>query len=91
MFKMTQQVTLDIWQRLRKRQRKKVEIQKSMHSLIQYQADLRRSVEIATMRAERDKIKGHMSKMGAWVPQVMRDRYAAIQSALGEPVENRQP
>ena len=88
---MTQPVHLDIWKKLQKWHRKRVEIQKSMHSLIQYQADLRRSIEVATMRAERDKIKGHLSKMGAWHPQVMRDRYAELQRALGEPVENRLP
>ena len=82
------QVHLDIWKRLQKRHRKRVEIQKSMHSLIQYQADLRRSIEVATMKSEKDRIRGHMSKMGAWVPQVVRDRYAEIQRALGEPAGN---
>ena len=45
------QVHLDIWKKLNKRHRKRVEIQKSMHSLIQYQADLRRSIEVAQMRS----------------------------------------
>ena len=85
------QVHLDIWKRLHKRRRKQVENARSMHSLIQYQADLRRSIEVATMRAEQDRIRGHLSKMGAWHPQVMRDRYAELQRALGEPVENRSP
>ena len=88
---MTQPVHLDIWKRLHKRHRKRVEIQKSMHSLIQYQADLRQSIAVAQMRAERDRIRGHLSKFGAWHPQVMRDRYAELQRALGEPVENRLP
>ena len=83
---MTQQVHLDIWKRLHKRHKRRVEIQKSMQSEIQYQAALRRSVEISVMKREKDKIRGHMSKMGAWVPAVMRDRYAEIQRALGEPV-----
>ena len=83
---MTAQVHLDIWKRLHKRHRKRVEIHKTMQSSIEYQAALRRSIEIATMRGERDKIKGHLSKMGAWHPQIMRDRYAELQRALGEPL-----
>ena len=80
-------VHLDIWQKLHQRRRKRVEINKSMVSSIQYQADLRRIIEVATMRAERDKIRGHLSKVGAWQPHVMRDRYRELQKALGEPAE----
>jgi len=82
-------VHLDIWQKLHQRRRKRVEINKSMVSSIQYQADLRRNIEVATMTGERDKIKGHLSKVGAWHPQVMRIRYAELQRALGEPPANR--
>ena len=80
-------VHLDIWQKLHQRRRKRVEINKSMVSSIQYQAELRRNVEVAQMRSEKDKIKGHLSKVGAWHPQVMRDRYRELQKALGEPAE----
>ena len=54
---------------------------------IQYQANLRRNIEVAQMTAEKQKIAGHLSKVGAWHPQVMRDRYRELQKALGEPVE----
>ncbi len=80
-------VRLDIWQKLHQRRRKRVEINRSMVSSIQYQADLRRNIEVAQMIGERDKIKGHLSKVGAWHPQVMRDRYRELQKALGEPAE----
>ena len=80
-------VALDIWQKLHQRRSKRVEINKSMVSLIQYQADLRRNIEVAEMIGERDKIKGHLSKVGAWHPQVMRDRYRELQKALGEPAQ----
>ena len=78
---------LDIWQKLHQRRRKRVEINKSMVDSIRYQADLRRNIEVAQMRAQKDMIKGHLSKVGAWHPQVMRDRYRELQKALGEPVE----
>ena len=81
-------VHLDIWQKLHQRRRKRVEINRSMVSSIQYQAELRRNIEVAQMTGERDKIKGHLSKVGAWHPQVMRDRYRELQKALGEPVAN---
>ena len=80
-------VHLDIWQKLHQRRRKRVEINKSMVDSIRYQAELRMNIERAQMRGEKDKIKGHLSKVGAWHPQVMRDRYRELQKALGEPVE----
>ena len=80
-------VHLDIWQKLHQRRRKRVEINKSMVDSIQHQANLRRNIEVAQMRAEKDKIQGHLSKVCAWHPQVMRDRYRELQKALGEPVE----
>ena len=80
-------VHLDIWQKLHQRRRKRVEINKSMVDSIRYQAELRRNIEVAQMRGEKDKIKGHLSKVGAWHPQVMRDRYRELQKALGEPTE----
>ena len=84
-------VHLDIWQKLHQRRRKRVEINKSMVDSIRYQAELRRNIEVATMRAEKTKIQGHLSKVGAWHPQVMRDRYRELQKALGEPVEQANP
>ena len=80
-------VHLDIWQKLHQRRRKRVEINKSMIDSIRHQADLRRNIEVATMRAQKDMIKGHLSKVGAWHPQVMRDRYRELQKALGRPAE----
>ena len=77
-------VHLDIWQKLHQRRRKRVEINRSMVSSITYQAELRMNIERAQMRAEKDKIQGHLSKLGAWHPAVMRDRYAELQRALGE-------
>ena len=81
-------VALDIWQKLHQGRRKRVEINKSMVSSIQHQADLRRNIDLAQMIGERDKIEGHLSKLGAWHPQVMRIRYAELQHALGEPPAN---
>ena len=83
---MTLPAHLDIWNRLHQRRRKRVENNRYTHSMIQYQADLRRQIEVAQWVGERDKIKSHLSKVGAWHPQVMRDRYAELQRALGEPV-----
>ena len=80
-------VHLDIWQKLHQRRRKRVEINRSMVSSIQHQAELRMNIERAQMRSERDMIKGHLSKVGAWHPAVMRDRYRELQRALGEPTE----
>ena len=55
-----------------------------MTGSILYQADLRKQIEREHMRAERDNIKGHMSKMGAWQTHVMRVRHAEPQTALDE-------
>jgi hypothetical protein len=79
-----QMTTLDILKRLERRRKKRVEINKSMTGSILYQADLRKQIDREQMRAERDKIKGHMSRMGSWQPHIMRVRYAELQAALDE-------
>ena len=73
---------LEILKKLERRRRRAVEINRSMVSSIQYQADIRRQIEAETMRAERARIQGQLSKAGAWHPQVMRDRYDELTKAL---------
>ena len=79
-----QMTTLDILKRLERRRKKRVEINKHMVGSILYQADLRKQIDREQMRSERDRIRGHMSKMGAWQPHIMRVRYAELQAALDE-------
>ena len=76
--------TLEILKRLERRRKKRVENNRNMVGSVLYQADLRKQIDRAQMRAERDRIKGHISKMGAWNPQIMRERYAELQRALGQ-------
>ena len=73
---------LDILKALEKRCRKKVEINKSMVSNIQYHADVRRQIEREQLRAERTRIKGQLAKTGVWIPSVMRDRCDELEKEL---------
>ena len=74
--------TLGIIQKLEKRRRKKVEINKSMVSNIQYHADVRRQIEREQLRAEHTRIKGQLARTGVWIPSVMRDRYESLTKEL---------
>ena len=74
---------VDILKKLEKRRRRAVELNRSMVSSIQYQADVRRNIDQATMRAEHTRIRGQLSKVGAWHPQFMRDQYEQLTKALG--------
>ena len=79
---------LDIWAALHKRSKRKVEINRSHVSSILYQGALRRQAELATMRAERQRILGHMTRWGTWRPESMRLRQELLNAALGpEPSE----
>jgi hypothetical protein len=69
---------LDILKALEKRRRKKVEINKSMVSNIQYHADVRRQIDREQMRAEHTRIKGQLARTGVWIPSVMRNRYEEL-------------
>ena len=73
---------LDVLKALEKRRRKRVEINRSMVSHIQYQADMRRSIDREIMKAERFRLKGVLAHAGAWHPQVARDRYEELTRAL---------
>ncbi len=73
---------LDILKALEKRRRKKVEINKSMVSNIQYHADVRRQIDREQMRAEHTRIKGQLARTGVWIPSVMRDRYDQLTKEL---------
>ena len=73
---------LGIIQKLEKRRRRKVEINKSMVSNIQYHADVRRQIEREHLRAEHTKIKGQLAKTGVWIPSVMRDRFEMLTKEL---------
>ena len=74
---------LALLKKLEKRRRNIVEQNRSNVSAIQYQAAVRQSIEMATMRAEHTRIRGQLSKVGAWHPQVMRDRYEELTRVLG--------
>ena len=73
---------LDILKGLEKRRRKKVEINKSMVSNIQYHADVRRQIDREQMRAEHTRIKGQLARTGVWIPSVMRNRYEELTKEL---------
>ena len=73
---------LDILKALEKRRRKKVEINKSIVSGIQYHADIRRQIEREQLRAEHTRIKGQLARTGVWIPSVMRDRYEELTKEL---------
>ena len=75
---------VDILKKLEKRRRRAVELNRSMVSSIQYQADVRRNIDQATMRAEHTRIRGQLSKVGAWHPQVMKDHYEELTRVLGQ-------
>ena len=74
---------LALLKKLEKRRRNVVEQNRSNVSAIQYQAAVRQSIDMATMRAEHTRIRGQLSKVGAWHPQVMRDRYEELTRVLG--------
>ncbi len=75
---------LEILKALERRRRKRVELNRSMVSAIQYQADWRRAFDRETMRAERTRIRGQLASAAAWHPQVMRDRCEELTRALGD-------
>ena len=75
---------LAILKKLEKRRRNAVELNRSTVSSSQYQAAVRRAIDMATMRAEHTKIRGQLSKVGAWHPQIMRDRYEELTRVLGQ-------
>ena len=74
---------LALLKKLEKRRRNVVEQSRSNVSAIQYQAAVRQSIEMATMRAEHTRIRGQLSKAAAWHPQIMRDRYEELTRILG--------
>ena len=60
---------LDVLKALEKRRRKRVEINRSMVSHIQYQADMRRAIDREVMRAERSRLKGVSHMQGPGIPR----------------------
>ena len=74
---------LEILKALERRRRKRVELNRSMVSAIQYQADWRRAIDRETKRAEHTRIRGQLASTAAWHPQVMRDRYVELTRELG--------
>ena len=73
---------LEILKKLDKRKRRAVELNKSMVSSIQYQADVKRQIDTENARAEHTRIRGHLLKMGSWHPQVTKDRYDELSRYL---------
>ena len=74
---------LDVLKALEKRRRKRVEINRSIVSNIQYQADKRRAFDREIMKAEHARLRGVLAHAGARHPQVARDRYEELSRALG--------
>jgi len=74
---------LEILKALERRRRKRVELNRSMVSAIQYQADWRRAIDRETKRAEHTRIRGQLASAAAWHPQVMRDKYVELTRELG--------
>ena len=73
---------LDILKKLHMRRRNAVELNRSMVSSIQYQADVRRNYEVANARAEHTRLRGQLTKMGSHHPQFLRDRYEELSRIL---------
>ena len=75
---------IDIAKKLEQRRRKKPEIHQSMVSRIEYEAAIRRGQANATFRAERDRLRGALSRLGTRHPQAVRDRYNELVRIVGE-------
>ena len=74
---------LDVLKELKKRRRRKVEINKSMVDNIKYHADMRASVDREVMRAEKHRIHGLLQKPNVSHPMLLRHRYEELTKALG--------
>ena len=70
--------------KLAERRRKRPEIHRSMVSRIEYEADIRRGMTNANLRAERDRLAGALSRLGTRHPQAVRDRLEEIKRIVGE-------
>ena len=75
---------LDIAKKLEQRRKKLPELQQSMVSRIEYEAAIRRGHQNATLRAERDRLRGALSRLGTRHPQAVRDRYEEIVKIVGK-------
>ena len=75
---------LDIAKKLEERRRRRPEIHQSMVSRIEYQAAIRRGHMNTNLRAERDRLRGALSRIGTRHPQSARDRYNELVKIVGE-------
>ena len=74
---------LEILKQLERRQRRKVEINKSMVDNMKYHADLGASVDREVMRAEKHRIQGLLQKPNVSHPMLLRHRCEELTRALG--------
>ena len=74
---------VEVLKQLEKRRRKKVQINKSMVDSIQYHAQMRANIDQENARAERDRLKGLLSKTNLAMPMLIRHRYEELEKAIG--------
>ena len=74
---------VEVLKQLEKRRRKKVQINKSMVDSIQYHAQMCANIDQENARAERDRLKGLLSKTNLAMPMLIRHRYEELEKALG--------
>ena len=75
-------LTLPLAKAVAERRRRLPEIAKASASRVQYEGSIRRATELATMRAERDRLKGLLSRPGVSHPDVLRQRFSELESSL---------
>ena len=75
-------LTLSLAKAVAERRKRLPEIAKDSASRVQYEGSIRRATELATMRAERDRLKGLLSRPGLSHPDVLRQRFSELESSL---------
>ena len=72
----------DILRKLEQRRKKAPEIRKEQASRIQYQADLRRSMDVENMRAEQLRLRNILGAGGQYNVWLARQRFEEISKDL---------
>jgi len=75
-------LTLPLAKAVAERRKHLPEIAKAAASRVQYEGSIRRATELATVRAERDRLKGLLSRPGVSHPDVLRQRFSELESSL---------
>ena len=78
-----QGLTLPIAKALADRRRRQVEIVKAHHSSIEYEAGVRKAAELATMRGERDRIRGMLTRPAFRTTVALQARMEELERVLG--------